>query len=119
MTNKELKLKKNLNDKRQASKFAKVSKTSSVIYMLTERYNRTIKIGFAKDFEERMAQYRTHSTSFVVLDVRPGTKTDEKRYQKMLEEKGFKRFYPELKSEWFVIPEEIKKDEIKGFKFFD
>ena len=119
MNKNERKLKKNLNDKRQASKFAKMSKSSSVVYMLTEKYNRTIKVGFAEDFEKRMAQYRTYSTSFVVLDVRPGTREDEKRYQKALEEKGFKRFYPELKSEWFVIPEEIKKDEIKGFKFFD
>ena len=119
MTKNERKLKKNLNDKRQAGKFAKMSKSSSVVYMLTEKYNRTIKVGFAEDFEKRMAQYRTYSTSFVVLDVRQGTKEDEKRYQKALEEKGFKRFYPELKSEWFVIPEEIKKDEIKGFKFFD
>ena len=96
-----------------------MNKSSSVIYMLTERYNRTIKVGFAEDFERRMAQYRTYSTSFVILDVLPGTKEDEKRYQKRLEEMGFKRYYPELKSEWFVIPEEIKKDEINGFKFFN
>ena len=118
MTKRE-KLKINFKDKRQVGKAAKMSETSSVIYMLTERYNRTIKIGFAEDFEKRMSQYRTYSTSFVILDVKPGTREDEKRYQKMLEEKGFERYYPELKSEWFVIPEEIKKDEIKGFKFFD
>ena len=49
MTKNERKLKKNLNDKRQAGKFAKMSKSSSVVYMLTEKYNRTIKVGFAED----------------------------------------------------------------------
>lgn len=91
------------------------------IYMVTERGLRTVKIGCTKDWTKRRKAYRTHSTCVRIIDVKDGTRADEKRYQKMLLEMGFTKAFPNSpKSEWFRLPKEMKKSELEhlGFGIF-
>jgi len=116
--NKQGKIAQNTKSKRQAKKYAEM--TNEVIYMMTEKYTRVVKVGYAKNFADRLAQYRTHSASFEILDVRYGTKADEKMYQAMLEEMGFIQHYDGAKTEWYDLPDTMPKATIrKGFAMFE
>ena len=117
MTNQE-KIAQNTKSKRKASQYAKM--TSEVIYMMTEKYSRVVKIGYAKNLADRLAQYRTHSASFELLDVRYGTRQDEKRYKERLKAKGFILHYDGDKTEWYDLPDTMSKAELrKGFSALD
>lgn len=116
--NKQEKIAQNTKSKRKAKKYAEM--TNEVIYMMTEKYARVIKIGYAKNLANRLAQYRTHSTSFEILDVRPGTKADESSYQEALVRMGFIKHYDGDKTEWYDLPDTMPKATIrKGFAMFE
>ena len=111
-------LKQNIKDKRRASTFANMN--TEVVYMVTEKHERVLKIGYASDLAKRMGAYRTHSTSFLLIDAIPGTGKDEADFQKRLLDMGFTRYYDDDSSEWFVLPDDMPKAEVyKGFKMFE
>lgn len=111
-------LKQNVKDKRKTSTFANLN--TAVVYMVTEKHERVLKIGYTSDLARRMCSYRTHSTSFLLIDAIPGTKKDESNFQKKLLDMGFTRYYDDDSSEWFVLPDDMPKAEVyKGFKIFE
>jgi hypothetical protein len=105
--------------KRKAHKCSKLT-AGTVIYMLTEKYARTVKVGYASDFAKRMGCYRTHSTMFEILDAKPGTGNDELYYQRWLEKLGFTHHYDMGGMEWYDLPDGMPKSVLAdGFKGLD
>lgn len=103
--------------KRKANKYATRLDEEEVIYMITEKGQRTVKVGYTNNLAKRLNNYRTHSTCFEVLDVKPGTREDEEYYQSWLEGLGFTKHYDWGGAEWYDLPDGLPKATIKdGFK---
>lgn len=92
------------------------------IYMVTEKGLRTVKVGYTKNWTQRRKAYRTHSTCARIIDVKDGTRDDERACQQKMLEMGFtKAFKYSPKNEWFRLPKGMKKSELEhlGFAIFD
>jgi hypothetical protein len=92
-----------------------------MIYMITEKYTKTLKVGYSSNFLKRMANYRTHTTLFEILDAKNAVPVEETYYQDCLIELGFKPHYAKGGGiEWFDIPADIPKSRLKnGFLSLD
>ena len=97
-----------------------------MLYLASEKGQRTVKIGFTSNPAKRMNDYLTHSTVTQFIDWKEGTKEEEREWHATLEFLGFERVDPEReRSEWFFLPAEISKKELlkDGFqcleKFID
>ena len=66
-----------------------------------------LKIGYAKNIEERMKLYNTHNPDFELLDTKEGTLLDEKELHRICKKWKYR-------TEWYYYNEEI----IKIFKEF-
>ena len=61
-----------------------------------------LKIGYAKNIEERMKLYTTHNPDFELLDTAEGTLLDEKELHRICKKWKYR-------TEWYYYDEEIIK----------
>ena len=81
-----------------------------MLYLVSEKGQRTIKIGYTSRPTGRQDDYACHSTVTQFLDWREGTKKDEKIWHEYFEFVGFEKVFPDReKSEWYYLPNYINK----------
>lgn len=89
-----------------------------MIYLITEINQSIIKIGYTSNIAVRMNTYYTYNPNAYLIDVEEGSEKDEKNWHLVLEYLGFERIVKnENVLEWFKIPKEIAKNEIKKYGF--
>ena len=93
-----------------------------MLYLISEKGQRTIKIGFTKHPAQRINSYLTHSTVTQFVDWKNGGKIDEKKWHEKLSVYGFQKTDEErVLSEWFNLPADFNKRELlkDGFTYLE
>ena len=93
-----------------------------MLYLMSEKGQRTVKVGFTSNPAKRINDYATHSTVAQFIDWKEGTKADEKNWHEFMDAMGMERVDPEReRSEWFFLPDFIDKRKLmsEGFAFLE
>lgn len=93
-----------------------------MLYLMSEKGQRTVKVGFTTNPAKRMNDYLTHSTVAQFIDWKEGTREDERAWHDFLEGMGLEKVDPEReRSEWFFLPDYIDKRQLlkSGFDFLE
>lgn len=91
-----------------------------MIYLVSEKGQRTVKVGYTENAAQRQTAYATHSTVAQFIDWAKGTKQDETDWRIAFDMYGFEKVDPEReKSEWYYLPEWVDKRKLlsKGFAY--
>lgn len=89
-----------------------------MVYFLVMKKNRYVKVGSTDNRKRRKKEYETHNPAFKCVGILPdATIEDEKVFQFLLEEMGFKK----TSTEWFKVPKKFSMKKIikKGFLIFE
>ena len=91
-----------------------------MLYLVSEKGQRTMKVGHTDRSAQRQTEYATHSTVAQFIDWVNGSKADEKNWQMTFDFFGFEKVFPEReKSEWYYMPDWINKKKLmsRGFDY--
>lgn len=92
-----------------------------MVYMISMKGTRFVKVGYTNNLEKRIAAYKTHNPLFQFIAAYDGTKKDEKAFHLMLIGKGCTPCEEDERYEWMVMPDGVGKKELRelGFKWFE
>lgn len=91
-----------------------------MLYLISVKNQRIIKIGYTNNWAKRMNDYAGYNPFAYPIDTKEGGTKEEKNWHLALEYLGFKRItVNEIETEWFEIPKGVSKIEIRknGFKY--
>lgn len=91
-----------------------------MLYLASEKGQRTIKVGWTERPAGRMNDYAKCSTVTQFIDWMEGTQTDEREWHEYMDALGFEKVFPEReRSEWYYMPDYIDKRKLMkdGFEY--
>jgi len=90
-----------------------------MIYLVSEKKQRTIKIGYTDNPAKRISEYKTYNPSIQFISWKEGDKSEEKKWQFWLEFIGCEKADEEYNTEWYIMPNTIDKNKLRaeGFEY--